>query len=728
MTMPPRSHSEMSRSTGKFLSLAQRQLEEENKNFRRVATPSSLRNKKMRLFVASNDDEGTLPRPLSPGLAYAAKIADFEELVQRNIWDLPPESRTFLTHAQVEMIFRAKCQDQKCPINFDRAQRFHTLISEKCQGQWFVLRQCGLGINSLRAICNVLESDTNITHLDLSGNTFGEEAGEHFERLLAVNRSLIVLRLQSVNIGAGIEPVARALRTNSTLTAIDLSGIPGITRNTIWGNSVDSIVKMIEENKVLSNLNMANCGLQRSSPIVIKACTNHAALTSLNLSGNTLKDEGCTAVKAFFASATCKLLSLSLVENQITCRGAVRLADALRVECPGSQSLEELHLANNEIGSKGCEALANAIREHPKLRLLDLSHNMLLKLGVDENGYRLPDSNEGLASLFLALESAPALRVCLLGNCGIVSSMPQAVVPSLARMSLEHLSLCENRFGDAGGLLIAEGLQRNQSLERLDISQCAMDASMTQIAASIANHKKLKHVKLAQGQWDVYGCGIIEAVRHNTVLLSIDLGRDALEHVRAALARNKAQKVESAAPLLANMQAEVNKDAKDLQMTIECIVDEARLKDKATDALKLLREKQKAASLQMKTEIDELKAAIEAGQAKADGMEKEVREAEEQLQNKTRQLELERQKFQKKIDTCVTTKAELLSAAQKLSNALQSGNFGTAEQRKMMAQLEEQYQAASAAANEQRSLFQIIEEKLKGLQATAAAQTAALAR
>ena len=735
MTMPPRrggnehprSQSQLSHSTtntSKFLKLAQRQLDEENQSYRRSAqTPSAMQSKKMRLFVTSNDDGGTtLPRPLSPGYAYAATIADFDELVERNIWDLPQESKTYLTHSQVESIFRAKCADQQCLVSFDRAQRFHTLISEKCQGQWFVLRQCGLGIHSLRAICNVLEADCNITHLDLSGNTFGEEAGEVFAKLLAVNTTLIVLRLQSINIGAGIEPIARALELNNHLTALDLSGIPGITRNTIWGSSIDRLVQMVERNKVLSNINIANCGLQRSSSLIVKSLTNHAALTSLNLSGNSLKDDGCVAIKAFFASAACQLLSLSLVENQITCRGATRLADALRVECAGSQHLEELHLACNDIGSKGCEALAASIREHPKLKVLDLSQNKVLKFGVDEDGYRLPDSNQGLAALLSSLEAAPALHTCLLNDCAIVD-LPQAITSALARMKLVHFSISENRFGDAGGALVAEGLARNHSLERFDISQCAIANSMSQIAVAVGNHKKLTHVKLAQGQWDVYGCGIIEAVKHNTVLLSIDLGRDALEHVRPTLTRNKQQRVHNAAPLLANMQADVNRDAKELQMTMECIVDETRSKDKATDALKLLREKQKAASAQMKQEIDDLKTTLEVGQAKVEAMEKEIKEAEDQQQNKMRVLDLEKQKLQKKIDGCIATKNEAVANAQKLTAAIRSGNTGTAEQRKGMQQLEEQFQLAKAVADEEKALFLTVEGMLKTLQGKMAAMS-----
>lgn len=642
---------------------AQKALEEEN----RVHRKSSPKRAKLRqpLFVASNFDNA-LARPLSPGLQYAAAIADFEELSERHIWDLPIESRSFLSQAQVDSIFRAKCEDQQCSFSFDRAQRFTQLMFERCQGEWCSLRQCGLGLQALRAVVDTFVDDRNITHLDLSGNTFGPEAGDHFARLLQQNKTIVVLRLQSINIGEGVCPMMNALKNNNHLTALDLSGIAGITRNTIWGTSAQSVAQMLLGNQVLSSINLAHCGLQRSASAITKACAQHIALTKLDLSGNKIKDDGCRAVGDLLSRGTCALLSLALEENQITCAGATILGDALKAtDSAAASNLEQLHLGYNSIGSHGLSAIAAAVKDHPKLQLLSLTKNKLCNMGVDDDGYRIEDSSEGIAMLFTAVESSNSLAVIKMSSCGI-AVLPSNVSYALNRTnSLQRLEIAENPFQDAGGVILAEGISKNKSLTSLDCTQCGMSTAMTSLAQALAGHKNLLHLRINQGCWDVHGSGMVDALKQNSSVLSVDLGKDAMDSLRGALSRNKQMRVQRATPQLEEKQKELASEEKLLQETQEFIVDEIKSREKAVDLLKVTRERQKVYGQQMKDEIDALKAQNEAGQQEVERLQTQMNNAEEDFNNKNRELENERHRTIKKTETAATQKADFIAQLSK---------------------------------------------------------------
>src|SRR5262249_52267373 len=117
-----------------------------------------------KIFITDiHDGERVLPRPVSAGLMYAACVSDFDPLSERDIWALRVEDKTFISVADVDRIYAAKCEDQHCAVNAERQQRFRELVGDQCRGERFILRQCGLGIESCRVICDILERDNIFT-------------------------------------------------------------------------------------------------------------------------------------------------------------------------------------------------------------------------------------------------------------------------------------------------------------------------------------------------------------------------------------------------------------------------------------------------------------------------------------------------------------------------------------------------------------------------------------
>ena len=114
----------------------------------------------------------------------------------------------------------------------------------------------------------------------------------------------------------------------------------------------------------------------------------NCTLTKLQLSYNRIDEKGAKTICDALKENSCKLTTLDLKGNNIGDKGAKYLAIALKNEhC----KLTELHLYGNDIGDNGAELLSDALRnENCRLTLLDIGD---CKIG-----------NKGLLSLRDALE------------------------------------------------------------------------------------------------------------------------------------------------------------------------------------------------------------------------------------------------------------------------------------------------------------------------------------
>ena len=96
----------------------------------------------------------------------------------------------------------------------------------------------------------------------------------------------------------------------------------------------------------------------------------NGSLTEVDVGGNSLKDAGIEVLTtALTMSATSKLQSLKIDENQITSTGAKAVAAYVAI----SASLTKLSLASNKLEEEGAKAICEALKGHKTLRELDVS-------------------------------------------------------------------------------------------------------------------------------------------------------------------------------------------------------------------------------------------------------------------------------------------------------------------------------------------------------------------
>lgn len=191
-----------------------------------------------------------------------------------------------------------------------------------------------------------LEKNTTLEKLALTQQGMGQECGMALAYLLSFNKNL-----RELNIGFNMLPdecgstIAAALITNTTLKSLNLTA---------------------------NDLELYTC--RRFAHLL---ANNQSSLEHLNLSQNSLENEGVSMIGAGLISNT-TLKSLSLAETRITEASCSVVAAAIT----SNRTLERLNLADNKIRDEGCSALAQALHHNSTLTSLNLFGNHLHNKGV----------------------------------------------------------------------------------------------------------------------------------------------------------------------------------------------------------------------------------------------------------------------------------------------------------------------------------------------------------
>jgi Ran GTPase-activating protein (RanGAP) involved in mRNA processing and transport len=588
--------------------------------------------------------EAVLARPIPPGLQIAAAIASFSELAERRIW-APASTNdiSFLSHDDVDALYDARCRDQHSSSNAERRCRFHALMSEACKGSWYVLRQAGLGPESVGSIAKMLAENERITHLDLSGNNVGPVGARALAALMQTNDTICVLRLQSANLGEGSRLLAHALRQNSTLTALDLSGISGVHRNCVWGPAVTAMAELLSNTRVLAYVNFGTCGLQKGTADIVAGAARAASLTYLGLAGNHAGDESCKALQQFLSEGHSDLTTLDLQQNAIGPRGLRCIGAGLRSGGKPANALTSLDLSDNAITGVGLADFAESWCDASALTAVTLDRNHLCAMGLDQDGFRLPDSPSGVMAIFRVLASDRChVTKVVLSHCSIRSVPETTLTASLGspHCKVTYLDVSENPFGDAGLLTLGRAVAENHTLVTLKCTRCeASTAGLETLAAALRIHPALEHVFLMQGGNIDYDVHVVPAAVVAPALLSIDVPKLQQPTVAPRLEANKAAKLRKAGPQLVETRRATYLQQRSIDQTRELITAEVKARDRLTEVSRHRRERQKALMASFKSELAEVTEVFQRQQHDVSTRELELRAQEETIDDKRRAME-----------------------------------------------------------------------------------------
>ena len=370
------------------------------------------------------------------------------------------------------------------------------------------------------SLAGALKSNHTLTSIDLSRNDIDAAGAESLASALKSNHTLTSLVKYCAAL-VGAESLAGALKPNNTLTSIDLSW------NDIDAAGAESLALALTSNNTLTSIDLSRNDIDAAgAESLASALTSNDTLTSINLSYNGIKAAGAESlVGALTSSHT--LASIGLRGNSIKAAGAKALAFALKY----NGTLTSIDLSNNYIKAAGAESLAGALKSNHALTSISLSENHIDAVGAESLASALT-SNDTLTSIGLSVNSIDAVGAESLA--GALKS----------NNTLTSISLSENHIDAAGTKALALALKFNHTLTSIDLSGNHIGAAgVESLAGALTSNHALTSIDLGWNGIDAAGAKALAlALKFNHTLTSIDLSGN---HIDAAGAESLAGALKS---------------------------------------------------------------------------------------------------------------------------------------------------------------------------------------
>ena len=348
-----------------------------------------------------------------------------------------------------------------------------------------------------------------------------DQTAEHFAVGLAESQSVHTLILQYNYISsAGAVRIIGSLERNTSLEEFDLFSYRLLAEETVGC----AIEKILSVNKTLKVLNLSGCGF-----------TNEVAAYFINgLAQNS------------------SVRKVVLGSNQIGSAVAINIFRSLE----DNTSLEEVDLSkNSQLAEDDSEAVGCAIKEmlsvNTMLKVLNLSYcrlntelvthilksleynTTLEELDLSGNSQLEEGNSEAVGcAVERMLKVNRTLKVLNLNGCRLGTAIATSIFRSLERnTSLEELDLSENnQLGDseAVGCAIERMLNMNRKLKVLNLSGCKLGAAVaTSIFRSLERNTSLEELDLSGnnqlGDSEAVGCAIESTLNVNRKLRALNL-------------------------------------------------------------------------------------------------------------------------------------------------------------------------------------------------------------
>ncbi|CAF0740013.1 unnamed protein product [Adineta ricciae] len=170
--------------------------------------------------------------------------------------------------------------------------------------------------------------------------------------------------------------------------------------------SMPCIIKNAIYRKECKILNLwGNRFTSKSLFVLIKALEGNQTLHELDLSHNSLGDDGIQILSQFFSLNNCEIKHLDLSSNNVTEVGAHSIADMLR----RNRTIKRLSLNKNDITDIGLVRIAEEIQN---------GNERIVELKFDDN----PNiTREGIEAVLGILRNHRSLEGIYVQNCGVFS-------------------------------------------------------------------------------------------------------------------------------------------------------------------------------------------------------------------------------------------------------------------------------------------------------------------
>ncbi|CAD5119403.1 unnamed protein product [Dimorphilus gyrociliatus] len=341
---------------------------------------------------------------------------------------------------------------------------------------------CKIGLNGGFKLAESLKQLAYLKVLSIDNNCFDEDSScSILSSISSRSRNMEALYLNHCNLGfSAAYELSKSLGKMPDLREIRLNDNPIMDEGAT--HIFSSILKY---NHLLTDLIMNSCQIDAHGAVELaKALRNIPYLEVFDISSNSIKDTGATALFVSISQTNTKLNTLAVRECDFTVEAALQLAKTLK----NLPNLKRLAFNNNFIGDRGSSSIFSSVLK---------TENKLCELYVD--GCQI--STEGVKQLAEIVQNLKQLKIINLSNNKINDKGAAKLFSILSKSNrnLKELYASCCNFGIKGAISMAEMLKNIPDMRKLSFNGNEVnDEGASVLFRTITNFNK-KLVKLEAG-------------------------------------------------------------------------------------------------------------------------------------------------------------------------------------------------------------------------------------
>jgi Ran GTPase-activating protein (RanGAP) involved in mRNA processing and transport len=357
-----------------------------------------------------------------------------------------------MSNEEIFLLLKAKCKDIGINFRENMYFKFKEFCNAKCNNRVADFSECNFSINSIRIITVILLDTNRLARLDLTRNNIGNFGVEILVNSLKNSKTLVYLNLSSNSIThKGGQKIFSSFIGQQSIIDLNLSSIEGSNRNRITEVGIEDI------------------------PLYLN---NNHFIETLNLSGNSLKNEGFILICQGLQKNQ-NLLNLDISNNNINEKGIKKGFDII-ISSKISGALVNLNICNNHLTNAGLEILSSNLKIFPNLVSLNLSF-----CGLEF---------KGLQNILKTAQHMKKMEYLNVAGNNFETDNFFILKEYFAVFGLKHLNLSRCSLGDSGAHYLGECILANDTLKYLNISgNNITDSAFKSIAAIFKINKSLEY-------------------------------------------------------------------------------------------------------------------------------------------------------------------------------------------------------------------------------------------
>lgn len=530
-----------------------------------------------------------------------------------------------MTNEEIFLLLEAKCKDIGINLRENMFVKFKEFCNTKCKNRVADFSECNFSINSIRIITVILLDTNRLARLDLTRNNIGNFGVEILVNSLKNSKTLVYLNLSSNSIThKGGQKIFSSFIGQQSIIDLNLSSIEGSNRNRITEVGIEDIPLYLNNNHFIETLNLSGNSLKNEGFILIcQGLQKNQNLLNLDISNNNINEKGIK--KGFDIITSSKisgaLVNLNICNNHLTNAGLEILSSNLKI----FPNLVSLNLSFCGLEFKGLQNILKTAQHMKKMEYLNVAGNNF----ETDNFFILKEYFAVFGLKYLNLSR------CSLGDSG-AHYLGECIS---ANDTLKYLNISGNNITDSAFKSIAAIFKINKSLEYFDCScNFITNNSARELFKNLVENISLKSINFYDNQLNNDICGDIKnVIEFNENLIYINLSLNRIQ-IKAINDLNKKLKINSE-KRKTNVISEIESSIRDLEIRPDQFkILSKNIVDKR-NWLKLSYQKLKEDKITFNALIQKEKENLQKERINLENLKQEKRNIENEIKNVCRQTE-----------------------------------------------------------------------------------------